>query len=273
MVFERDGASTLHPTMNIAVVASEATGFDPGKDQVFALGMLCVKVDSVRGRFIDVIGTAVDWQRPTKVTAVAPRGTHDHLHGCTECQFDRQKIDALLAQTDLVVAHNAVWERTFLKPVFPAFGRLPWACSLAEIDWRDGQKVPYPSIAMLLRAYRLEPHDITPQGNCEALVQILSKPLLESWETGFRRLIAASARVTVEYCVTDGDTDSRAALEALGFARRGNRLTASKPDAAAATELRTRVTTLTASNPNLRLDQAFVIDAVGRFSLPSPPRS
>jgi DNA polymerase III subunit epsilon len=195
------------------------------------------------------------------------RAVQDDLAGriLAGCRFNRKKIEALLAQTDLVVAHNVAFERPFLLPLFPQIAHLRWACSLADIDWREGQAVPYPSIDGLLKAYKLGPTDKTPEGDCHALVRILSQLLPESLETRFHRLIVASARVSVECVVPDAGEDVRSELEALGFELQSSRWIAQREDAAAALALEMRVIDLAVNNPAFALAQMWSVDSTSRF--------
>ncbi len=49
---------------------------------------------------------------------------------------DEARLNALVAEADLVIAHNAAFDRPMLERVWPCFADKPWACSLADIDWR-----------------------------------------------------------------------------------------------------------------------------------------
>ena len=182
MAFDEDWVTRPDGTVHIAVVDAETTGLDPASDEMIGLGILCVRVDRYRGRLLGVVGSAFEWQEPLVYSNPAQDITTIPGRDLAGCRFDRSKVDALLAQTDLVVAHNAAFDRAFLEPLFPAFATLRWACSLADIDWRTGQNVPYPSIDMLLKTYALGPTDKTPEGDCHALVMILSQLLPKSLE-------------------------------------------------------------------------------------------
>ena len=62
------------------------------------------------------------------------------LTGLTDAMVAGQKIDddevaAVLADVDLIVAHNAAYDRPIFERRFPSlFGRA-WACSMTSIDW------------------------------------------------------------------------------------------------------------------------------------------
>jgi len=49
--------------------------------------------------------------------------------------FDDEAIIALIVDSDLVIAHNAAFDRPFLERRFPSLKQKAWACSLTQIDW------------------------------------------------------------------------------------------------------------------------------------------
>lgn len=265
MAMGEDGVTRPDGTVHIAVVDSETTGLDPQTDEVIGLGLLCVRVERRRGQVLGVVGSAFEWQEPMVYSEDTQAVTQVPRHHLAGRRFNRQKIDALLAQTDLVVAHNAAFQRAFLTPLFSQLGQLRWACSLADIDWRLGQNVPYPSIDGLLKAYSFGPTDKTPEGDCHALVRILSQLLPESLETGFHRLIVASERVAVECVVPDEEEEAKAGLHLLGFERQGSRWVARCEDAAAALGLEMRVIDRAVGNPAFAHLRMWRVDAVSRF--------
>jgi DNA polymerase-3 subunit epsilon len=264
MAFDGDWVTRPDGTVHVAVVDSETTGLDPQAGEVIGLGILCVRVDRHRGRMLGVVGSAFEWQEPRVYTEAAQAFTQIPPRSLAGRRIDLSKVDALLAQTDLVVAHNASFERPFLESLLPELATLRWACSLADIDWQVGQNVPYPSIDMLLKAYSMGPTDKTPEGDCHALVRILTQPLPRSFETGFHRLIAESARVSVECLIPDDDEAAQAGLEALGFERQGSRWVARREDAAGALALQMKVVELSAGKPAFAQLKMWRTDAVSR---------
>ncbi|MBK9066031.1 MAG: hypothetical protein IPL76_03965 [Gemmatimonadetes bacterium] len=63
------------------------------------------------------------------------------LTGITQEMVTGQRIDdaaatALVERADLVIAHNAAFDRRFLNRRLPACAQKPWACSQREIPWK-----------------------------------------------------------------------------------------------------------------------------------------
>ena len=265
MAFYEDWITRPDGTVHIAVIDSETTSLDPGTAEVIGLGVLCVRVDRASGQMLSIVRSAFGWQEPKSYPPAAEAVTGLAASRLVGCPFDRPRIKALLSQSDLVVVRHAGFERPFLEPLFPQLAELRFACALHDIEWRNGQKMSHPSINGLLNAYRLGSSDKTPEGDCHALVKILSQPLLISPETGFRCLIAASSQVTIDCAIPDADTAAEKHLWALGFCRKRDRLVLQCEDAAHALALETRVIDLAVGHPAFQGLRMWRVDAVGRF--------
>jgi DNA polymerase-3 subunit epsilon len=50
-------------------------------------------------------------------------------------KLDDQRIQFMLASSDLVIAHNAKFDRSFLARLYPEFSAKTWRCSMTDIDW------------------------------------------------------------------------------------------------------------------------------------------
>lgn len=68
------------------------------------------------------------------------------VHGITKHELrgtniDNARVLSLLEQTDFLVSHNAVFDRSFTTPLFPEAAEKPWYCSMNGISWwRKGFK-------------------------------------------------------------------------------------------------------------------------------------
>jgi len=51
--------------------------------------------------------------------------------------FDERAITSALTGSDLIVAHNARFDRPFVDRRFPGLQDNKWACSLTQLDWSD----------------------------------------------------------------------------------------------------------------------------------------
>lgn len=264
------------PTLNITLVDTETTGLSFGTDDVIGIGLLCLRVQVRTGRVEGVVATSFQWREPASMSTEAEATVGISREQLRGRRFDMLAIDRILAQTDLVVAHNAAFDRPFLERVAPRFADLPWACSLADIGWRREEGLEQASLDFLLSRHGVAPSRGTPEGDCHALAYVLAQPLPRSWCTSFRRLILAADAVTVE-CSLGPDAEPTGpavdTLARLGFERRGSRWRADCADPVAAERLEVELIDHAVGNPAFAALKLWRIDARSRFTMRSRPAS
>jgi DNA polymerase-3 subunit epsilon len=64
------------------------------------------------------------------------------LTGITDDQLLGHKLDDLAVTTlatpaNLIIAHNAAFDRCFLERRFLLFVDKPWACSMGQVPWAE----------------------------------------------------------------------------------------------------------------------------------------
>jgi DNA polymerase-3 subunit epsilon len=114
----------------------ETTGLDPRRNAVIELGAVLfaytpdgqvVRVEDEYSGFEDP-GSPIP-SRITQLTGI----TDEMVRGQ---RLDKARLEQLLGQADLIIAHNAAFDRPFVE------GRLglaakPWACSQREVPWQE----------------------------------------------------------------------------------------------------------------------------------------
>jgi DNA polymerase-3 subunit epsilon len=122
----------------LMILDTETTGLDYKKDVVFEIGYVLVEYSPDTGKLYKIIDRYSGFEDPgfplpeviVKLTGV----TDDEVRGQT---FDWDKINEDIKKTDLVLAHNASFDRKFVEPIFPLFIKKPFACSLTEGPWEE----------------------------------------------------------------------------------------------------------------------------------------
>lgn len=114
----------------------ETTGLDPERDKITELAMQPFAFDA-EGR-VRAIGPGFDWLNdpgiPIPPEIVAKTGITDEMvKGET---IDRAAVRLQLDLAQLVIAHNAGFDRKMTEAEMPEFATMRWACSWREIDWR-----------------------------------------------------------------------------------------------------------------------------------------
>ena len=117
----------------------ETTGLDTEADEIIEVALLPFDYDPATGEIITVHEKqALDELRNPGIPITSESS---QVHGITDDDVkgkvvDEARLKALVAEADLIIAHNAAFDRPMLERVWPCFAGKPWACSFADIDWR-----------------------------------------------------------------------------------------------------------------------------------------
>ena len=215
------GAGTGGPTKRILVLDTETTGLDWRAESIIELAMLAVDVDVQTGQPVGAVEVYEDFEDPgrpipaeiTKLTGI----TSQDLKGQT---LDEAKIKDMVQRADLIVAHNAAFDRPFAEYRLEIFEHKAWACSFAGIDWKaqglGSAKLEFlcSELGWFYDAHRA-------QVDCHALLRVLSSPLKTSAEskplTGLQQLFksAENARTIVKAFGSPFETKDK--LKARGY--------------------------------------------------------
>src|SRR5712672_2280988 len=167
---------TNQPVKIGIVLDVETTGLDAKTDEVTELAM--VKFSYLpNGRIGHVIDTFAALNEPTN--PIPPEITA--LTGITNEMVAGQHIDpaavsSFVADANVIIAHNANFDRRFAERYWPEFEQKHWACSAIEIEWRshgfEGSRLAY-----LLAGAGLFHHAHRAVDDCRALLEILAMTL------------------------------------------------------------------------------------------------
>jgi len=137
-----DKPSPNTPTLRVALLDTETTGLDTSVVEIIELGYMIVEVDTQTGQFFDVIKSFNQLQQPSE--PLPPEITE--VTGLTDADLAGQSIDwaeveADLESVDLIVAHNAGFDRKMMERYSQAAVNTLWGCSVNDVDWKSmGQK-------------------------------------------------------------------------------------------------------------------------------------
>ncbi|MBM2712873.1 3'-5' exonuclease [Mesorhizobium caraganae] len=210
-----DRASSRFPRLAV-LVDVETTGLNHARDEVIEIGAVAFTYDDA-GMIGDVVGVFSALRQPSgPIPAEITRLTGITDEMVAGQSVDLGALDALIEPADLVIAHNAGFDRPFCERLSPSFIPKPWACSVTEIRWADhgfeGNKLGY-----LVGQSGLfhEGHRAT--DDCHALLEILARPLAGSDVTPFAELYAASQRLRVQVWAENSPFEMKDHLKARGY--------------------------------------------------------
>jgi DNA polymerase-3 subunit epsilon len=125
---------------SVLFVDVETTGLTPGIDPIIELAAVLVDVEPVSGEVVAhhrTVSWLEDPGRPIPAEIVRLTGIRD-TDVCGR-RIPDPEVRALFGAAELIVAHNARFDRAMCAARFPwlgAPGQPIWSCSFAQIDWR-----------------------------------------------------------------------------------------------------------------------------------------
>ncbi|WVT78093.1 3'-5' exonuclease (plasmid) [Sinorhizobium chiapasense] len=214
----RPVAPTARPgfPLNGVIVDTETTGLNHRKDEIIEIGAVAFTFDDA-GAIGDVTGVYGGLQQPSiPIPAEVTR-----LTGITDEMVAGQMIDlaqlrSIIERADLVIAHNAGFDRPFCEAFSPVFAGKAWACSVSEIDWSrrgfEGTKLGY---LIGQAGYFHEGHRAV--DDCFALLEVLAQGRTEDERTPFAELYEASQQSRVRIFAENSPFDMKDQLKARGY--------------------------------------------------------
>jgi DNA polymerase-3 subunit epsilon len=215
------GPGTGGPTRRVLVLDTETTGLDWRAESIIELAMLAVDVDLQTGKPVGEVEVYEDFEDPgrpippeiVKLTGITSKDVKGQ-------KLNEAKIKDMVERADLIVAHNAGFDRPFVENRLEVFEHKAWACSFQGINWKaqgmGSAKLEFlcSELGWFYDAHRA-------QVDCHALLRVLSSPLQaeqsEGSSTGLQQLFKAAenARTVVKALGSPFETKDK--LKARGY--------------------------------------------------------
>lgn len=166
----------------------ETTGLNSDSDKIIELAMIPFEY-SEEGKIFKVLPAYTSYQDPgvslqpitTEITGITDEMIAGH-------EIDLGQVESLLSQANIVIAHNARFDRGFMERFYDGFKDIAWGCSIADINWNEEGMG---SLKLEYLAYEYgffyEAHRATT--DCQAGIEILSKNLHKSGGLVLKRLL------------------------------------------------------------------------------------
>ena len=145
----------------------------------------------------------------TNITGI----TNDMLQGQT---IDPAEVFDFASQAGLIIAHNARFDRMFMEKFSPQFETKPWACSMAEVPWKeegfDGARLSHiaAGLGFFYNAHRAVE-------DCNAGIEVLSRNLPNSNATALSRLLKSARQDTMRIWAVNAPFDFKDMLKARNY--------------------------------------------------------
>jgi DNA polymerase III subunit epsilon len=201
----------------ILVLDTETTGLDQSKEKIIELALLRVDVDTATGLPVGEVQVYDGLEDPGK--PIPPEVLK--ITGITDAEvrgqaLDEARIAELLQGVDVVVAHNAGFDRPFVESRIPAFANVDWACSFADIDWKaQGRSSAKLENLAHENGWFYDAHRA--EMDCHALLAVLARPLPHAAHTGLAQLLQAARSLSYKVSATNAPFDAKDLLKARGY--------------------------------------------------------
>jgi len=131
-------------------------------------------------------------------------------------KIDPNQVFQFVENADLIIAHNASFDRKFLEKFCPEFMTKPWACSMTQVNWKeegfDGNRLSYiaSKLGFFYNAHRAVE-------DCQAGIEVLTRVLPRSKERAMSQLLSNARKVTNRIWAVQAPYDSKDVLKARGY--------------------------------------------------------
>lgn len=203
--------------ITVAILDTETTGTNQSRDKVIELGIVFVEVCPVTGKAYRVTRVFDELEDPGM--PIPPESTRVH-HITDEMvagkNFDDAKIEALLTNVALIVAHNASFDRVFVEERFPVFASKAWACSLKQVPWSD-EGISSGKLEFLAYNYGFHFTGHRASTDCHALLEVLQNQLPTSGKLAMQSLLHNARQADIKVSVLGSPFDSKDVLKERSY--------------------------------------------------------
>ena len=133
-----ENLSSGSDNIRICFVDTETTGLSNEKDHIIEIALKCVELNKHTGENLKVIDGYEALQDPGML--IPEQATR--INGITDEDVKGQSIDWTVVEdifkmSQLIISHNARFDRPFIDKKLNLSKNKIWACSLVDIDWLE----------------------------------------------------------------------------------------------------------------------------------------
>lgn len=196
---------------------TETTGLSHRDDRIIELGIVAFEYDPGTAQIIRVIDRYNGFEDPG-----APLSREIiEITGITDAMvqgqsLDDERVNNLAVQASLVIAHNAAFDRPFVEARFPVFARIPWACSLMQIDWQ-AERLQARSLEYLLFKFGWCINAHRALDDAEGVLGLLLDSLPQSGVPAFQALLERAGESVSRLYAIGAPFDKKDLLKLRGY--------------------------------------------------------
>lgn len=218
---ERDNRLSQKPSdcSQLALcIDTETTGLNHEQDKVIELGIVAFEFNPASGEILRITDRYSGFEDPgapipeevKEITGISDEMVRGQ-------SFDDSRINLLAQQAQLVIAHNAAFDRKFVERRFPAFVNVPWACTVCQIDW-GAERISSRTLEFLLfKTASLTINAHRALDDAEGVLGLLLERLPVSGTPIFKALLAKANEVSSRLFAVAAPFDKKDLLKERGY--------------------------------------------------------
>ena len=199
------------------VIDTETTGLDTAKDKIIELGLVAFEYGAGSGQIYRILHSYNGFEDPKEpLTDIVKQITGISDEMLAGQLLDDDQINSRLEKADLIIAHNAAFDRQILERRFSVCKNANWACTMNDISWQDEDvsslKLDYIAYRM---GYFFDGHRAI--NDARATLHLLSRPLPVSGRLAMAALLSAARESSHRLFATGAPFDKKDDLKARGY--------------------------------------------------------
>ncbi len=200
-----------------AILDVETTGLDRAKDKVIEIGLRKFKFNKSDGAVLNAEENYSALQDPGEPLSPQIIG----LTGLTDQMVKNQKIDwarvhDYLADAEIIIAHNAAFDRQFIDRYAPISSSKIWGCSVKQVDWpAKGFSSSKLEVLSIFHGFFVDAHRAL--NDVDALTYLLSLTDNQTGKAYFHELLENSGRPLVKVVASGSPFETKDILKSRGY--------------------------------------------------------
>jgi DNA polymerase III subunit epsilon len=198
------------------LVDVETTGLDAARDEIIELAMVGFDY-TIDGLILSVDAPFQSLREPgrpippevTTLTGLDAAAVAGH-------RIDTDEVTKIAAGADLIIAHNAAFDRRFLERFATGFDAKAWACSMTQVDWAgegfEGLKLAHLAADA---GFFYDRHRAA--NDCLAAIELLRRPLPRSGAYAMTQLLEKARTPACRIWAERAPFDLKDMLKARGY--------------------------------------------------------
>jgi DNA polymerase-3 subunit epsilon len=192
-----------------AVVDVETTGLNYTQDHIIEIGIRLFQFNRETGELLSLGASYSSFQDPGQ--SISAEVTS--ITGITDAmvkgqKIDWTKVDELLGASQIIIAHNASFDRPFIDQKSVCSTKKIWGCSLRQIDWSakgfTSQKL---DVLSIYHGFFNDAHRAL--SDADSLLYLLSLKNDEKHGTYLHELLGQARKITIQMIASQSPFESK----------------------------------------------------------------